>query len=190
MLNHRPRITPSGDSRIRSFPDRSDEAFEIRHEHEGPPPPDIERLRCFGAAANNFSSVYLWRHDTTFSDWLLRGGYEIVTDSFGRADIQTFFTLGAFRGNGCEARFLYRDDRAIPRDADLTDSFTREAAWGRDYATRSEIVAVVLGLDPRNWTFVRILLSEAEPEASTPGIACQIAHLSRPLLDTLPREGP
>jgi hypothetical protein len=33
-------------------------------------------------------------------------------------------------------------------------------------------------------------LSEAEPDASAPGVAYQIAHLSRPLLDTLPQGAP
>jgi hypothetical protein len=53
----------------------------------------------FGAIANSFS-FYLWRHDSAFRDWLIRGGYKIVTDRFGRAEIKTFFALDAFRGKG------------------------------------------------------------------------------------------
>jgi len=141
----------------------------------------------FGAIANNFSSVYLWQHDKAFRDWLVRGGYRIVTDVIGRAEIETFFTLDAFRGKAGEARFLYRDDVAIPLDADLTDAFARESALARERATEPDAVSAIVGLDPRNWKFVRVLLSAAEPDASARGVAYQIAHLSRPLLDTLPQ---
>ncbi|MBV8922161.1 hypothetical protein [Bradyrhizobium sp.] len=49
--------------------------------------------------------------------------------------------------------------------------------------------AGAVGLDPHNWKFVRVLLSEDEPGASARGTAHQIAHLSCPLLDTLPPGG-
>jgi hypothetical protein len=144
----------------------------------------------FGAIANNFSSLYLWPHDKAFRDWLVRGGYRIVTDPFGRAEIETFFALDAFRGEAGEARFLYRDDIAIALDADLTDAFAREIELARERATHADVVSAIVGLDPRNWKFVRVLMSEAEPDASARGIAYQIAHLSRPILDTLPQGGP
>ena len=141
----------------------------------------------FGAIANNFSSLYLWPHDKAFRDWLVRGGYRIVTDPFGRAEIETFFALDAFRGEAGEARFLYRDDIAIALDADLTDAFSSEIERARERATQPDVVAAIVGLDPRNWKFVRVLLSEAEPDASARGVAYQVAHLSRPLLGTLPQ---
>jgi Domain of unknown function (DUF4865) len=144
----------------------------------------------FGAIANNFSSLYLWQHDKAFRDWLVRGGYRVVTDIIGRAEIETFLALDAFRGKARQARFLYRDDIAIPLDADLTEAFATEIALARQRATQSDVISAIVGLDPRNWKFVRILLSEAEPDASPRGVAYQIAHLSRPLLDTLPQAAP
>src|SRR3984893_7849036 len=36
----------------------------------------------FGAIANRFSSLYLWRQDGAYRDWLVSGGYKIVTDRF------------------------------------------------------------------------------------------------------------
>ena len=141
----------------------------------------------FGATANNFSSLYVWQHDKAFRDWLVRGGYQIFTDVFGRAEIETFVALDAFRGKAGEARFLYRDDTAIPLDADLTEAFAREIELARDRATQPDVISAIVGLDPRNWRFVRVLLSEAEPDVRARGVAYQIAHLSRPLLDTLPQ---
>lgn len=141
----------------------------------------------FGASANNFSSLYVWQHDKAFRDWLVRGGYRIITDIYGRAQIETFLALEAFRGKANEGRFLYRDDIAIPLDADLTKAFADEIALAREQAAQPDVISAVVGLDPRNWKFVRILLSDAEPSANARGVAYQVAHLSRPLLGTLPQ---
>ncbi len=140
----------------------------------------------FGAIANGFASLYLWQHDKPFRDWLVRGGYKIVTDIIGRAEIETLFALDAFRGKGSEARFLYRDDISIPLDDDLTAAFAKEIELARERSTQPDVISAVVGLDTRNWKFVRILLSEAEPDTRERGVAHQIAHLSRPLLDVLP----
>ena len=42
-----------------------------------------------GAIANSFSSLYLWRHDVAYRDWLVSGGYKIVTDPFH--DIRLYY---------------------------------------------------------------------------------------------------
>jgi hypothetical protein len=55
----------------------------------------LREAGAFEAIANSLSSVYLWQHDKAFRDWLVRGGYKIVTDPFGRAEIETFFALDA-----------------------------------------------------------------------------------------------
>lgn len=141
----------------------------------------------FGALANNFSSLYFWQHDKAFRDWLVRGGYKIVTDIYGRAQMETFLALDAFHGAAGQARFLYRDDIAIPLDADLTKAFADEIALARESSAQPDVVSAIVGLDPRNWKFVRILLSEAEPGAKARGVAYQVAHLSSPLLGTLPK---
>jgi len=143
----------------------------------------------FGAIANSFSSVYLWQHDKAFRDWLVRGGYKVVTDRFGRGEIETFFALDAFGGKGNQARFLYREDLDISPDADLTAAFAQEIELARERAIRPDVVSAAVGLDPRNWKFVRILLSQREPRESERGVAHEIVHLSRPLLDTLPQGG-
>ena len=147
----------------------------------------LREAGSFGAIANSFSSVYLWQQDKAFRDWLVRGGYKIVTEPFGRAEIETFFALDAFRGKRDEARFLYREDLDIPLDADLTAAFAREIELARERATQPDVISAAVGLDPRNWKFVRILLSKEEPRGSERGVAYQIVHLSRPLLDTLPQ---
>jgi hypothetical protein len=141
----------------------------------------------FGALANCFSSLYLWRHDAAYRDWLVSGGYKIVTDPFGRAGIETRFALDARKGSTHDARFATTEDLAIPLDADLTAAFAREIERNREIAARSETVAAIVGVDTQNWRFTRILLSASEPNRNESTVVWPILHLARPLLDTLPR---
>ena len=141
----------------------------------------------FGAIANSFSSLYLWRQDGAYRDWLVSGGYKIVTDPFGRSDIETRFALDARKGSGHDARFAATEDLAIPLDADLTAAFAREIARNREIAAQSDTVAAIVGVDTQNWTFTRILLSASEPNVNESTVVWPILHLARPLLDTLPK---
>ncbi len=143
----------------------------------------------FGAIANNFASLYLWQRNEAFTNWLLRGGYKVVTDVIGRAEIETYPVLDAFRGDGGDARSLCREDVAIPIDADLTEAFASECALARATAARPDVVSSIVGLDPRAWKFLRFVLSNTKPDARAPGVSYEIAHLSRPLLATLPKAG-
>jgi hypothetical protein len=141
----------------------------------------------FGAMANHFSSLYLWRHDGAYRDWLVSGGYKIVTDPFGRAEIETRFALDARRGPGQDARFATTEDIDIPLDADLTAAFAREIERNREIAAQPDTVAAAVGVDTRNWKFTRILLASNAPDGNANGVAYPILHLARPLLDTLPK---
>lgn len=143
----------------------------------------------FGAIANNFSSLYLWRDDGAYRDWLVSGGYRIITDRFGRGAIETRFALDARKGPGHEACFLYTEELDIPLDADLTAAFAREIERNREIAAQSDTVAAAVGVDTRNWKFTRIRLSTNEPNGNDNTVAYQVLHLARPLLDTLPKGG-
>jgi hypothetical protein len=140
----------------------------------------------YGAIANSFSSLYLWRADEAFRDWLASGGFKIVTDSFGRAEIATRVVLDARKGCGGSARFAYREDIDIPVDADLTATFAQEIDRNRDLATHRGTIAAAIGVDTQNWKLTRLLLSENEPNDAAQGMSYQILHLARPLLDALP----
>jgi hypothetical protein len=143
----------------------------------------------FGAIASSYSSLYLWRQDQGFRDFLVSGRYKTVTDSFGRADIHTGVALDARRGSGRLARFACKEELRIAPDVDLTADIAAEIERNREIAEQPGLVAAVVSIDAQNWTFTRILLSEHEPDGQKAGIAYQILHLARPLLETLPRPG-
>src|SRR6202012_4003871 len=139
----------------------------------------------FGAIANEYSSLYLWRRDEGFRDFLVDGRTKSVTDSFGRPQIETRFVLDAHKGSSNAARFLYKQEQDIPLDADLTSAFAEEIARNREAAQQNGVVAAAVGVDAQNWKFTRVLLSENEPGGR--GTAYQVLYLARPLLAELPK---
>ncbi len=140
----------------------------------------------FGANANEYSSLYLWRKDEAFRSFLVDGRYKFVIDSFGRARIETRVVLDARKGEGGEARFLYKQELDIPLDADLTSVFATEIERVGDVARQKGAVAAAVGIDAERWTFTRLLLSENEPGGRDEGVAYQVLYLAQPLLAELP----
>ena len=140
----------------------------------------------FGAIASSYSSLYLWRTDEAFRNFLVNGRYKVVTDSFGRADIQTRFSLDARRGRASDARFVYKQELSIPLDADLTAAFSAEIVRNREAAERPGTVAAIVGVDPQNWTIARILLSDRDSAGEGDAVAYEVLHLAQPLLSSLP----
>jgi hypothetical protein len=140
----------------------------------------------FGAIANEYSSLYLWRKDEGFRNFLVDGRTKSVTDSFGRPQIETRFVLGAHTGSGEQARFLYKEEQDIPLDADLTSAFAEEIARNREAVQGAGVVAAAIGVDVQNWKFTRVLLSEKEPSGREAGTAYQVLYLAKPLLSELP----
>jgi hypothetical protein len=120
-----------------------------------------DRARDACSIQNKYSSIYLWRRDEGFRDFLVDGRTKSVTDSFGRPQIETRFVLDASKGSGEVARFLYKQEQAIAHDMDLT-------------STR------------KNWKLTRVLLSEREPSGTKGEEAYQILYLAKPLLELLP----
>ena len=140
----------------------------------------------FGAAASNYSSLYLWRQDGAFRDFLVSGRYKVVTDSFGRAEIQTAFALDARRGKAQHARFVCKEEVPIPIDADLAMALGTEIERNRAVAERPGSVAAIVGVDPNSWRLIRIVLTDHEPDRDLVGVTYEALYLARPLLDALP----
>ena len=140
----------------------------------------------YGAIANEYSSLYLWRADRGFRDFLVDGRTKSVTDSFGRPQIETRFVLDALKGRADSTRFVYKQEQDISPDADLTSAFAAEIERNREAAKQAGVVASAVGVDAQSWKVTRVLLSEKEPTGREPGLAYQVLYLARPLLSELP----
>jgi hypothetical protein len=140
----------------------------------------------YGFSENNYSSLYLWRRDEAFRDFLLNGRFKIVTDSFGRAPIQGLVALDAAKGRGSEARFVYKEELDIAPNEDLTVAFAREVERTRAIAASVGTVAALIGVDTERWKLIRFWLSENEPGEKFQGLAYELLYLAQPLLGSLP----
>jgi len=140
----------------------------------------------FGAIQNEYSSLYLWRKDEGFRNFLVDGRMRSVTDSFGRPSIETRFVLDALKGEGKQARFLYKQEQEIATDTDLTSAFAEEIARNRVAAKEAGVVASAVGVDAQSWKFTRVLLSEKEPAGREQRTSYQVLYLAQPLLAELP----
>lgn len=139
----------------------------------------------YGAVANEYSSLYLWRRDDAFRDFLTDGRFKVVTDAFGRPPIRTWVGLEARRGPGSEARFASIRETDLPVDADLTDALAAEAAWCREVSAEPGVVVATAGLDAGNWRTLRVVVTEGEPDGRMPGPWYEVGHLAQPLLGSL-----
>ena len=140
----------------------------------------------FGAIGSEYSSLYLWRKDEGFRNFLVDGRTKSVTDSFGRPQIETRVVLDALRGSGREARFLYKQEQDIRLDTDLTSAFANEVERNCAAAQQPGAVAAAVGVDAQNWKFTRVLVSENEPSGREQGAVYQVLYLAQPLLAELP----
>lgn len=80
----------------------------------------------YGAIENSYSSLYLWRSDQAFADFLLTDRCRNVTNSFGRAQIDTRVVLDARRGSAQQTQLVFEETFDIARDVDLGQAFVRE----------------------------------------------------------------
>ncbi|KVG64354.1 DUF4865 family protein [Burkholderia pseudomultivorans] len=139
----------------------------------------------YGATENAYASLYLWRDDRAFAQFVTDGRYRVVTDSFGRAPIEVQVALDARRGRASAARFARLDAIDIPADADLDAALAQEVARNRETAARPGIVAAAVSLDALRWRLTRIALADREPDDGAAGTVYQVLHLAQPLLHTL-----
>jgi hypothetical protein len=139
----------------------------------------------YGANENHYSSLYLWRANEAFRDFLTEQ-FDNVVNSFGRPPIHTWFTLDARAGRTHTPRFVNIEEINLARDSNLTKAYAAEIERNRRAAEQPGTVAAVVGIDTQQWKFARFILSENEPTGREQGATYQVLHLSRPLLETLP----
>lgn len=138
-----------------------------------------------GATDTRYASFYLWRHDEAFREFLTKGHYRNVTNSFGRAAIRAQVAIDARKGGATTARFAYLQEIELSADCDIDVLLERQIEFNREQAGRPDAVAAVVSLDALNWRVTHLLLSESEPDAQSAVTAHQILHLARPLLHAL-----
>lgn len=133
--------------------------------------------RARGAAANAYSSLYLWQDADAAADFLVGPGFRAVVESFGRPRVDTWLAVAVGFGAAATGRFLTDASGAVAPDMDLATLRERERARARQIAGRRDVLASMAGLDAGHWQLTRFTLW-AEPAAEASG--AEIAYLAAP----------
>ncbi|MEL6061029.1 MULTISPECIES: DUF4865 family protein [unclassified Methylobacterium] len=132
--------------------------------------------RARGAAANAYSSLYLWHDPAAAAGFFAGAAFQAVIETFGRPRTEVWLPFTVSPGGAAGARSLAITERILAADADLAAERRAEAEQGGALAAEPDVLAVVSGLDPAAWRLVRFVLRADGPAAGTP----EIAHLAAP----------
>jgi hypothetical protein len=138
--------------------------------------------RARGAAANAYSSFYLWRAAGAAADFLVGPTFRAVIEGFGRPQVNTWLPFDVSLGAAATAIALSEEMRQVGPHEELGRLRETEQVRGRDLAGRPGVLATLVGLDPASWRLTRFTLW-ADPLDARSGIA--VAHLAAPGLAAL-----
>lgn len=138
--------------------------------------------RARGAAANAYSSFYLWRDAGAAADFLSGPGFQAVIDGFGRPQVETWLPFTVTLGAAATTLALSEETRQIGPDEDLARLRETEQVRGRDIAGHPGVLATLVGLDPATWRLTRFTLEADRVDA---GSGTEVAHLAAPGLAAL-----
>ena len=133
--------------------------------------------RARGAAANAYSSLYLWQDADAAVDFLGAPGFRAVVEGFGRPRVDIWLAFAVAFGTAATGHVVSEETRPTASDADLGTLRVREQARGREIAGQSGVLASMAGLDTAQWRLTRFTL-RTEPAADTAG--AEIAHVAGP----------
>lgn len=138
--------------------------------------------RARGAAANAYSSLYLWRDAGAAAEFLIGPGFRAVIESFGRPQVETWLPFDVSLGAAATIVALSEETRQIGPDEDLGQLRKTEQVRGRDIAGHSGVLATLVGLEPATWRLTRFTLQADRADAQS---GTEVVHLAAPGLAAL-----
>ncbi|MEV5431684.1 DUF4865 family protein [Streptomyces sp. NPDC052701] len=141
-----------------------------------------------GSPVNQYAPFYLWNTTEGMNRFLWGGGFEKLSDDFGRPPVRQWTGLACQEGGaaGSPARVAVRRRQPVPdgtRPAEVAQDAVREA--GR-LAGEDGAVFAAVAVDTGRWELVHFSLWEHDAPGAD-GDVFQVLHLSAPGRDRLPR---
>jgi hypothetical protein len=134
----------------------------------------------FGAAANAYSSLYLWQDAAALGSFIAGDGFRFVTDAFGRPRIETWVPLDVRVGRAVTVRSAWREEIAVLPDVDLPTLASRERERNQTIADHTDIRASIVAFDVAAWRLARFVISADEPRAREAAVAYEVVYLATP----------
>ncbi|MFF7871553.1 DUF4865 family protein [Streptomyces qaidamensis] len=142
-----------------------------------------------GSPVDQYAPFYLWNTVDGMNAFLWGGGFQGVSDDFGRPSVRQWTGLAYEEGGGAHARFAVRRRQPVPDGGPLAGAAADAAGEARRLAVENGAVLAAAAVDTSRWELLYFSLWEHwdhdMPEAD--GEVFEVLHLSAPGRDRLPR---
>ncbi|MFF5651163.1 DUF4865 family protein [Streptomyces collinus] len=142
-----------------------------------------------GSPVDQYAPFYLWNTVDGMNTFLWGGGFQGVSDDFGRPSVRQWTGLAYEEGGGSQARFAVRRRQPVPDSGRLADAAAESVGEARRLAGERGAVLAAAAVDTSRWELVHFSLWE-HWDHDTPtadGEVFEVLHLSAPGRDRLPR---
>ncbi|MEV5437478.1 DUF4865 family protein [Streptomyces sp. NPDC052682] len=139
-----------------------------------------------GSPVNQYAPFYLWNTVEGMNSFLWGGGFQRLSDDFGRPRVRQWTGLAYEEGGGSSAAHAVRRRQPVPEGVPLADVVADAVGEVRRLADQDGAVLASAAVDTGRWELVVFSLwAHEEPKAD--GEVFQVLHLSAPGRDRLPR---
>ncbi|MFH8492933.1 DUF4865 family protein [Streptomyces coeruleorubidus] len=139
-----------------------------------------------GSPVDQYAPFYLWNTVEGMNAFLWGGGFQGLSDDFGRPSVRQWTGLAYEEGGGSHARFAVRRRQPVPTSGQLAEAVEDAVREARRLAAEDGALLAAAAVDTSRWELVHFSLWEHDtPKAD--GDVFEVLHLSAPGLDRLPR---
>ncbi|MDQ0746507.1 hypothetical protein QF034_000738 [Streptomyces africanus] len=139
-----------------------------------------------GSPVNQYAPFYLWNTVDGMNAFLWGGGFQGLSDDFGRPSVRQWTGLAYEEGAGVHARFAVRRRQPVPDSGPPAGAAKDAAREARRLAAQDGALLAAAAVDTSRWELVHFSLWEHDtPKAE--GDLFEVLHLSAPGRDRLPR---
>ncbi|MFD5128591.1 DUF4865 family protein [Streptomyces olindensis] len=140
----------------------------------------------YGSPVHQYAPFYLWNTVEGMNSFLWGGGFQGLSDDFGRPSARQWTGLAYEEGQGSRARCAVRRRQPVPEGVLLADAVEDAVGEVRRLAARDGALLAAAAVDTSRWELVHFSLWEHDaPRAD--GEVYEVLHLSAPGRDRLPR---
>ncbi|GGL86244.1 DUF4865 domain-containing protein [Streptomyces fumigatiscleroticus] len=141
-----------------------------------------------GSPVNQYAPFYLWRTVEGMNSFLWGGGFQGLSDDFGRPRVSQWTGLSYEEGSGGTPRLAVRWRQPVPAGVPVAQTVAEAVGETARLAGEDGAVLAAAAVDTGRWELVLFSLWEHEaPKAD--GDVYQVLHLSAPERGRLPRGG-
>ncbi|MFF8395847.1 DUF4865 family protein [Streptomyces sp. NPDC016172] len=139
-----------------------------------------------GSPVNQYAPFYLWNTVGGMNSFLWGGGFQGLSDDFGRPSARQWTGLAYEEGEGTQPRFALRRRQPVPDGRLLADAAEEAAGEARRLAAQDGALLAATAVDTSRWELVHFSLWEQDTPVAD-GEMFEVLHLSAPGRDRLPR---